>query len=308
MFYRLRKSIAHGRYDRQTKGILDTPPIDYKDGPLSIVSMVDKTDVQMYIIAIKALYRRIGFGKIVSIVTSGVSKASRDLMRKHLGPVEFVELESIDTGTCQRGGTWERIMYIADRAATDYVIQIDADVLCFGPIEEVVNCIAENRAFAISEGVEIQPLSSWVEKGIARNSQNIVSTFEVKAREFPNADKWLYLRASSGFAGFARGFVTRALLEEFHAAGQQVHGPRWTEWGTEQLASNFTVANSPNSIPLPYPKYATFEPEYATFQKQGVTSDMSVLHFIGAFRFEMGTFPMMANREIAAIKAAAAGR
>ena len=78
----------------------------------------------------------------------------------------------------------------------------------------------------------------------------------------------------------------------------QVHGARWKEWGTEQIASNFAVANTPDSIPLPYPKYATWEPEYATFQKQGVTAEMSLLHFIGIFRFDLGAFPKLANQEI----------
>jgi len=298
MFYRLRKSLANGRFNRETKNLLRTRPIDYKEAPLSIVSMVENKDVQMYILAVKALYRRLGRGKIVAIIDADLPPSSRDLIREHLGSVEFVLLDSIDTGTCQRGGTWERVLFCVDRSATDYVIQIDADVLCFGPMEEVLECADRNRAFTIAENMPVQPLVSWVEKGIERNHPHIVTTFEVKAREFPNADKWLYVRGSSGFAGFAKGGVTRAILEEFHAGGAKVHGSRWTEWGTEQIASNFAVANSPDSLPLPYPKYATFEPEYATFQKQGIGADMSVLHFIGAFRFDLGTFSALANREI----------
>jgi hypothetical protein len=168
-------------------------------------------------------------------------------------------------------------------------------------MEEVLRCVDENRAFTLSEGLPIEPLPNWVEKGVARKSDHIVNAFELRAREFPDADKWLYVRGSSGFAGFAKGGVTFDLLETFHDGGLKVHGARWKEWGTEQIASNFTVANSPNSIPLPYPKYATFEPEYATFQKNGITPDMSLLHFIGAFRFDLGVFPELANREIDAM-------
>lgn len=301
MFYRLRKSIANGRFNRKTERLLRTPPINYKEAPISIVSMVENKDVQMYILAVKALYRRLGRGKIVSIIDADLPQASRDLIREHLGPVEFVLLDSIDTGRCQRGGTWERVLFCVDRSATDFVIQIDADVLCFGPIEEVLDCVEQNRAFTIAENMPVKPLADWVQNGIERKQDHIVTAFEIKAREFPNVDKWLYVRGSSGFAGFAKGGVTRAILEEFHAGGLKVHGARWTEWGTEQIASNFAVANSPDSLPLPYPKYATFEPEYATFQKQGITSDMSVLHFIGIFRFDLDVFPMLANREIDAM-------
>lgn len=300
-FYRLRKYLANSRFYRQTRRILDTPPIAYKDAPVTIVSMVENMDVQMYILAIKALYRRLGRGKIVAIINRNLPQADRDLIQRHLVKVEFHILEDLPTGRCQRGGTWERVIFCVNRSATDYVIQIDADVLCFRPIDEVIQCVDQNRAFTIAEGLPIQPLPDWVEKGIARNYDHITNMFEVRSREFPDADKWLYVRGSSGFAGFAKGAVTFDLLQTFHDGGVKVHGPRWKEWGTEQIASNFTVANSPNSIPLPYPKYATFEPEYAIFQKKGITSDMSVLHFIGMFRFDLGVYPKLANQEIDAM-------
>ena len=263
--------------------------------------MVQLLDVQMYILAVKALYRRLGRGRIVAIIDADFPENKRQLIRDHLGPVEFQILEDLDTGRCQRGGTWERVLYCVDRSATDYVIQIDCDTLCFGPIEEVLECVKRNQAFTLSEGIPIGPLPNWVEKGISRKSDHIVNTFELRAREFPDADKWRYVRGSSGFAGFAKGGVTRELLETFHDGGVKVHGERWKEWGTEQVASNFAVANSPDSIPLPYPQYATFEPKYATFQKKGITKEMSLLHFIGAFRFDLGIFSHLANREIEAM-------
>jgi hypothetical protein len=263
--------------------------------------MVERRDVQMYILAVKALYRRLGRGKIAAIIDRDLPQAERDLIRRHLGPVEFHVLEDLPTGRCQRGGTWERVLFCVNRSASDYVIQIDCDTLCFGPLAEVLECVDQNRAFTLSEGLPVQPLPDWVEKGVARKSDHIVNTFELRGAEFPDAGQLLYVRGSSGFAGFAKGALTFDFLEKFHDGGVKVHGDRWKEWGTEQVASNFAVANSPNSIPLPYPKYATFEPEYATFQKQGITADMSLLHFIGIFRFDLGVFPKLANREIDAI-------
>ena len=263
--------------------------------------MVEGYDVQMYILAVKALYRRLKRGRIVAIVDAKLPQKERDLIRKHLGPVEFHHLEDLPTGRCQRGGTWERVIFCANRSATDYVIQIDSDTLCFGPMEEVLRCIDENRAFTLAEGIPIQPLREWAKYGATRNSDHIVVTFEIRSQEFPDADKLLYVRGSSGFAGFAKGGITLDLLEKFHDGGLKVHGSRWKEWGTEQIASNFAVANTPDSIPLPYPKYATFEPEYATFQQKGISEDMSLLHFIGAFRFDLGTYAKLANREIDAM-------
>jgi hypothetical protein len=247
------------------------------------------------------LYRRLGRGKIAAIIDRDLPESDRDVIRHHLGPVEFHVLEDLPVGRCQRGGTWERVIFCVNRSATDYVIQIDADTLCFSAIDEVLQCLDQNRAFTLSEGLPIQPLSAWVDKAVARKSDHIVNTFELRGPEFPDAANLRYVRGSSGFAGFAKGGVTFDLLERFHDGGVKVHGTRWKEWGTEQIASNFAVANSPNSIPLPYPKYATFEPEYATFQKQGITDAMSVLHFIGMFRFDLGVYPKLANQEIDAM-------
>ncbi len=277
---------------------MDTPPISYQDAPLTIVSMVQESDVQMYILAVKALYRRLGRGRIATIVRADFPKRQRELIRRHLGPVEFHDVEDLPTGRCQRGGTWERLVFCVNRSANEFVIQIDCDVLCIGPIEDVVERVNQNCAFVLAEGIPIQPLSAWVEKGIARKSNNIVTSFEIRGPEITDAHRWLYVRGSSGFAGFAQGAVTMDLVEHFHEAAARVHGNRWTEWGTEQIASNFVIANSPRSEPLPYPKYATFEPAYATFQKNGITPDVSLLHFIGAYRFDSGVFPQLANREI----------
>jgi hypothetical protein len=306
LFYRLRKFLAHSRFDHQTRRILDTPPISYKDAPLTIVSMVQESDVQMYILAIKALYRRLGRGRIATIVLANFPERDRELIQRHLGPVEFHTLEELPTGRCQRGGTWERLVFCVNRSANDFVIQIDCDVLCIGPIQEVLRRVDENRAFVLAEGLPIQPLTAWVEKGVARKSANIVTTFEIRGAELQDAEHALYVRGSSGFAGFAKGAATIELVENFHDAAAKVHGSRWTEWGTEQIASNFVIANSANADPLPYPKYATFEPEYATFQKKGITPDMSLLHFIGAYRFDDGVYPRLANREIDAILEGAA--
>lgn len=293
MFYRLRRSIKYFRFYHQIRRILDTPPIVYREAPLTIVSMVAGYDVQMYILAMKSLYRRLKQGKI-TVVADGVDERARDLIRKHLGPVTFINIEDIDTGKCPRGGTWERLVYIVHNTAHEYTMQMDADILCVGPIPEVLACIEQNRAFTLSDaqGLPKQPLADWADE--PRQSENIVIAFEKQARRYPNADKLNYIRGSSGFAGFAKGAVDIPFLEAFHQNGLQLMGTRWKEWGTEQLASNFTVANSPDSLVLPVPKYLTWE-------RHELTTEPSLLHFLGYCRFDRGVFVDYANREIDAM-------
>lgn len=293
MFYNLRRNLRYFHFHRQIGRLLDTPPIAIRDAPLTVVSLVAGYDVKLYLLGIKSLYRRLQRGKIL-VIADGISPASRELIRRHIPLVEFEDIENIHTGPIQKGGTWERLVYCIERSAQDYVIQMDSDVLCVGPIPEVLESVAGNRAFALADGIPKKPLAHWVEDAIARNSDNIVIEFEKRGPEFPNSENVLYLRGSSGFAGFAQGAITRDFLEDFHAKGMALLGPRWREWGTEQIASNFAIANSPDSVPLPKPKYLTWE-------RQAIPADISLLHFLGYCRFDQGIYSTFANREIDAL-------
>jgi hypothetical protein len=123
LFYRLRRSLNYFKFYHQTKRLLDTPPIQQREAPFTIISMVAKHDAHLYILAVKSLYRRLGRGRIV-MVSDGVEPDSIALIRKHLGPVEVVPIETIDTGNCPRGGTWERLVYLIRRTEKEYMIQM----------------------------------------------------------------------------------------------------------------------------------------------------------------------------------------
>lgn len=74
-------------------------------------------------------------------------------------------------------------------------------------------------------------------------------------------------------------------------------GERWYEWGTEQCASNFAVANSPDAVVLPFPAYASFGPE--AIARAGQTK---FFHFIGTFRFHAGFFAQEGQKTIELLK------
>lgn len=122
MFYRWRRKLERARFSAFTRGILDTPPMPVKDAPWTIVSMVSNKDIQMYLLAMKSFYARIGRGKIVAIVNRDMPLSSRAMLQRHLPGILLSILEDIDVGACQRGGTWERLVHILDRAEREYVI------------------------------------------------------------------------------------------------------------------------------------------------------------------------------------------
>lgn len=279
MFYRLRKSRQTRRLNRAISGILNTPPIDVRDAPWCIASMVANADVPMYLLTLKSFYPKLGRGKVAAIIDCDMPQALRDTLIHHVPGLEFVILEDIHTGACQRGGTWERLLYILDRSESEYTIQLDADTLTVGDnLDEVIHCVETNTPFTMSDGFELMSLPEVAEEAEATPSDYIGIVTERMFARYPDVGS-RYVRGSSGFAGFSRGGFTRAAITRFHQEMENLVGTkRWREWGTEQCGSNFAIANSPGAFVLPYP-------EYASFTRHVARREAKFFHFIGANRF-----------------------
>jgi len=288
MLHRWRTRLKKDRFYRLTQDILNTPPMPVVDAPWNIMSMVSNSDVQMYLLSLKSFYVRIGKGKITAIIDRDMPSQSRSLLEHHFPGIGFLILEDIDTGPCQRGGTWERILHVVEHSSKEYTIQVDCDTLAFGhDLSEVLACIESNTAFTLgSMGFQIVSLPEAAELARQSDSNFVGLAAERLFDRYPDAAKWKYVRASSGFAGFAKNGIARKVIEDFHVNMERLLGSRWTEWGTEQCASNFAVANSPNAVVLHRPKYGNFSPGLPN-QKA------SFLHFYGTHRYEQDFF---ANR------------
>jgi hypothetical protein len=283
MFFRLRRALNYWQFNRIIRAIHDTPPLRIVESDLRIVSMVAiPRDIPMYLMAAKLFYRRIGHGRFVIIPDRPLPEAWRQRLLNHLGGgVEFIALSSIPVGRCQRGGCWERLLACLDLSASHYVIQLDSDTLTFGALPEVAEAISANRAFTLGNGLPLQTLAeaaAWAETH-KRDGQHINDAAQRALARHPQAGTLRYVRGSAGFAGFARGGASRALAEAFHAEMERIVGPeRWREWGTEQIASNFIIANSPDALVLPHPDYSTVPPG-------APLAEVRFGHFIGASRY-----------------------
>jgi hypothetical protein len=301
MFYRWRTRYQKARFHRLTAGILKTPPMPVRDAPWNIVSLFHKCDIytaQMYLIAIKSFYSRVKRGKITLIVERDLAPDMRRMLENHLPGIGFAVFEDIDTGACQHGGTWERLLYLLDCSRDEYAIQLDADTLTFGSdADEVVHCAENNIPFTLgNSGRPIEPMLEVVENARAMKSDYVGIALERVLDRYSGAEHLKYVRASSAFVGFARGGFTRREIETFHREGEKLLGPRWTEWGTEQSASSFAIANSPGAIVLPFPKYANFWPGL-------VRRGNSFLHFLGSHRYVDDYYATLARGVIAELQA-----
>lgn len=294
MLYNAKKRVLRQVFEWQIREVINTPPMPVVDAPWSIVSMVAKPDILMYLLSMKAFYRKLGRGKLVAIIDRDTPAASRAILEQHFPGLQFVILEDIDPSPCQRGGTWERLVHVVRCSEQEYIIQLDCDTLVTGSdIDEVVHCVEANVAFAYADnGWSIKSLAEISQDANQINSDYVGIVLERCFAGWPDADRLKYVRASSGFVGFAKGGASLQSLEWFHEQMKRSLGPRWRDWGTEQSGSNFVAANAPDIRILPFP-------EYATYPQAGLEAQAKFYHFIGSSRFSKHYFAKK-GREIIA--------
>ncbi|WP_137180320.1 hypothetical protein [Roseomonas sp. AR75] len=300
MFQSYRRRAAIAWFGRQCRGILRTPPIRLRPAPLKVVSMVRTEHLRMYLLAIKSFYRYLPGGEVIVLDDGSLTGPDRALLAEHVPGLQITRLDSIATAPCPRGGCWERLLHILDLSAESYVVQLDSDVLASDPIPEVLGAIASNTAFTLNSGsgMGIETLEQAAARVASYSKEHLQAAAEQLLPGLPpEAGGRLYVRGSAGFAGFARGVHARADAAAFSTAMQALLGPRWAEWGSEQIASNYLVANAPGGLVLPWPDYACFEPNFDPAASH-------LLHFVGSWRFDRGVYAARARRLIGELDAA----
>ena len=296
MLYRLRTRTSRWIFDRRISGILKTQPISYIPAPWTILSMTSHADVLMYLLAIKSFYSSLGRGKILVVDDGSLTAEDKRHLSIHLVSPEIVSRDTISIGRFPRHIMWERLACALDLSEKEYVIQLDADTVTIGPVDQVRTYALENRAFTLGtwwhgqEHLSTEQAAEYARLSDAQDHIQIQA--EIALAELPGAHALKYIRGSAGLAGLAKGGFSRSAAEDFYLQMSAKFGPRFLEWGTDQIAFNFVVANSPNSCILPYLAYACFGPET-------IVDERSVfLHFIGTYRFTRGEFARHGRRFI----------
>ncbi|MFA6320553.1 MAG: hypothetical protein WCY36_01710 [Candidatus Omnitrophota bacterium] len=283
MLYKTRESLNRKWFDYSCRGILSTPPIQTKKSGAIILSMVAHRDVLMYLIAVKSIYKYINAGEIVVLNDGTITDRDIALLKYHFSSLVVHDLADVNTGRCPKGGTWERLFLISEYAKQYYVVQIDSDTITTSDVSEVAECLENNRSFTLGTevGQSFQPIRKISERMKAEDGLHVQVMSEKNFDKLKNNERLMYARGCSGFAGFAKGSFSWNDVESFSQQMDDILGSKWTEWGSEQVTSNYIVANSQHAEVLPYSKYASYYPHL------NVNYDnSSFLHFIGKNRFK----------------------
>jgi len=301
MFYRFKDFLNRIFFNVSVRKILCTPPLypSRKGKKIIFLSMVSHKDLFMYLVAIKSLYSFFRLGEIVLLNDGSLTENDLELISRHLPIYEVHNISDVDVGLCPRGGTWERLVLISfyvDRGF--YVIQLDSDTLTINNCQEVINSCCNNRPFVLrgEKTAEIRTLYdiSLSAKEKLQNRNFVQLVFESAFQDLINYPirQVKYIRGCSGFAGFPPYSFTFSDLEKFSVAMENIVGSLWHSWGSEQVCSNFVLANMSDLFLLPWHKYRHYDGQLSNFE------DVSFLHFIGTHRFKKGVYRKLANKVI----------
>ncbi len=298
MFFRARRALARGWFNLRSASLKQTAPMPCSDPGFTLVSMVCHGEAWMYLLAAKSLCTQLGRTPRVVLLNDGTLTAQDcALIAHHLPGARIVALADVPNPACPRGSCWERLLLIGDLVQQNYVVQLDSDTLTLAAVPEIAACIDENRSFTLlgdQSYAAVEPLAAACVRLKDNPSTMVQAVCERSFDQLPESADLLYLRGNAGFTGFARGSIDRDRIRFFSDLMRRIAGPKWDEWGSEQVTSSLLIANSPDPLALPSPKYVSYwahpEVDYRT---------SSFIHFIGPHRFEHGFYLGEAQRVIA---------
>ena len=309
MLYRFRDKFQRTRFNLFCRNIMHTPPLRFREAQVCFVSEVSHRDITMYLLAIKSLYQFLDGGRIIVLDDGSLTSYDLALMRRHLPFLRLLHIRDVPRGDTPIGGTWERLLTIADLVREFYVIQVDSDSLTLREIPEVLNYVTDNCSFTLLgkgsfPAIESMPEACNRAKLSPQRSMEPQAISERSLEQFPNSAELNYVRGCSAFAGFARGSFNRDDVEHFSRNMEVVCGsPKWHEWGSEQVTSNLIVANSSKAGVLPFPKYASYHAlpgiDYGQF---------SFIHFMGGHRFENDCYSTFSRHVISRLMSGVCSR
>ncbi len=279
----LKRRLHEAHFRRTTQAVRDVtfaPAFDPSVN-VTLLSMVQKKDVDMYLLAALSFMRYVSVSRIVIVADPSIDDEDRAVFKDMLDVVEIIPATEFHDTRIPRGGCWERFTAISRLCSDSYVIQLDADTLTVSDPIKVRECISQNRGFTLGsyQGQATRTLAEaehFARSNLVEDGPNHIQILaESKLTGLENQFS-RYVRGCAGFCGYPRGSFSIETLHSICDYYRGELGERWQDWGSEQFASNLVCANIPEVCVLPISQYADTD----LLGKQPC-----FIHFIGPIRF-----------------------
>ena len=277
---KITERLHRAQFNWAVGAVRKTPPLRAGQSGFVALSMVQHRDVLPYLLALKSFARFLQPDRVVLVADPTLDASDRNLLLSHVPHIEIREATEFQREGIPKGGCWERLNAISEYAKDAYVVQLDADTVALQDLPEVRNAIQQRVSFSLGTE-DVQPIISCVEaaewaKPRLDGQDHTQLVAESKLDGFDPEGKFKYARACAGFAGFAPGSISPALVQQISNRMAELVGAQWAAWGTEQFTSNLIVCSSPGARLLPHPTYC---------HPGRKTVSTIFLHFIGFVRF-----------------------
>ena len=287
MFYRLSTYLNYTYYDLKTQRIRLLTPLPsptYKKMSYVLVSQVCKKDFNMFLVSYHSFVRHCGYAEQTYIIDDGTLTAEHHLiLTKQISNLKITNCSNIIKSPFPSKLCWERLLLISELIKQHYVIQLDADTISLGKLDQVISCIESNQSFTQGTALDIGQQISDCQDIVRIMSKSRTQHVQVLAEQNLPTEGCKYVRGCAGFAGYGiKSFSLEQLIVFFNHMNASV-GTLWNTWGCDQVASNFLVACSNNAKVLDTNKYVIYNStanlEQAIF-----------VHYIGTCRFKKGNY------------------
>ncbi|MGT2514014.1 hypothetical protein ACVOMT_06950 [Sphingomonas panni] len=278
---------------RLARRVLRTPPIAGRDDGVILFSMIGTAVLLPYLVAVKSLAQRLSRGRVVILDDGTLTADDKAVLAHHLNDPRIIPIGDVDTGPCPRGN----VGAVADHPRPARRCLCDPGRSRIRSRSAIwPRCGRRSMPAGTSRCVERPAWRSRTASHIARDRAGVdprapglhvqdAAEAAIGSVELARPGELHYVRGCSGFAGFAPGGPGRELAEGFSQAMDVAIGrDRWSRWGSEQVTSNFVVANGHDPLLLPYDRYLNFW-NAALFGRSHFATDPAFVHFIGTYRF-----------------------
>jgi hypothetical protein len=280
---RLKRRFDYQIFDFQVRGVLSLSPISYKKTEgLVILTMLCSRDFYQYLLAIYSFTQFLMPERVVIVNDGSLKKWHIDILREKVPLITVLEGSDYTCTGVPTYSSWKRLLAIEELVKDYYVIQMDADILTFNGLSEVIEAFKMGKPFILGNKQQNEFMTGADTTKIAK-ARLVTDDIHVQQAAEQNMDVLetaglkYYVRACAGFAGFPKGSFNKKLLIDISACMYSRIGQKWNEWGSEQVTCNIITANSPSAFVLPLEKYDSV----ARYVKE-----LNIIHFIGPVRFK----------------------
>lgn len=308
MFYRLRKRLNSVRFWLAARGIYRTPPTPCDPrAECTIHTMLGRSDLLMYLVAIKSLLRFRPASRVAAHSDGSLAPSDETLLRKHIPGVQIIRAGDADERVKKllnpflmewraHDPCWRRLIDTEVWRQTPRRVIIDSDLLTLRRPDALLEWIADsgNTRPLMFGAVDTEPAGPVVAGSGNGSMQNSYRERLAKIGAAVGMPATFFQGGTAGCYGCTRELSLAEIERQLKAA--LAAGVPMGEWGGDQCLVIYVLSHS-NPIHLSIQRYLNYSPEAIDR-----LDEAAIIHFYGTHRYHAGTYLRLTRQVVRELK------